>query len=62
LIDRNTILKAIPGALLRTHLPELGERIEGKVRDIYLQEGQRVLITTDRVSAFDQVLGTIPFK
>ncbi len=62
MIDRQTILEAIPGALLRTDLPKLGERIEGKVRDIYLQEGRRVLITTDRVSAFDQVLGAIPFK
>ncbi len=58
----NQILQAVPDALLRTHIPELGKRIEGKVRDIYLQDGQRVLITTDRVSAFDQVLGAIPFK
>ena len=62
MIDRQTILDAIPGALLRTDIPELGDRIEGKVRDIYLQEGQRILVTTDRVSAFDQVLGAIPFK
>ena len=62
MIDRQTILDAIPGALLRTDIPELGERIEGKVRDIYLQEDQRILVTTDRVSAFDQVLGAIPFK
>jgi len=61
-IDRGTILEAIPEALLRTDLPELGERHEGKVRDIYLQADQRVLITTDRVSAFDQVLGAIPYK
>ena len=60
--DRQTILDAIPGALLRTDIDGLGERIEGKVRDIYLQDGQRVLITTDRVSAFDRVLGAIPFK
>ncbi len=60
--NHESILAAIPSALLRTDMPELGERIEGKVRDIYLQDGQRVLITTDRVSAFDQVLGAIPFK
>ncbi len=60
--NKESILAAIPGALLRTDIPELGERIEGKVRDIYLQEGQRVLVTTDRISAFDQVLGAIPFK
>jgi phosphoribosylaminoimidazole-succinocarboxamide synthase len=46
----------------RTHLPELGERIEGKVRDCYVQQGKRFLVATDRVSAFDVVLGTIPLK
>jgi phosphoribosylaminoimidazole-succinocarboxamide synthase len=61
-INQETILAAIPGALLRTDFPELGERVEGKVRDIYLQDDSRILITTDRVSAFDQVLGAIPFK
>ena len=34
----------------------------GKVRDMYLLAGQRILITTDRQSAFDHVLGTIPLK
>ncbi len=56
------IMEAIPHALLRVEVPGLGERIEGKVRDIYVVDGQRVLITTDRVSAFDRVLGAIPFK
>jgi phosphoribosylaminoimidazole-succinocarboxamide synthase len=35
---------------------------EGKVRDMYLVEDKRILITTDRQSAFDHVLGTIPLK
>jgi phosphoribosylaminoimidazole-succinocarboxamide synthase len=61
-INQETILRAIPNALLRTDFPELGERVEGKVRDIYLQDDTRILITTDRVSAFDRVLGAIPFK
>ena len=56
------LLQAVPEALLRADLPELGDRIEGKVRDIYLRDGERILITTDRVSAFDRVLGAIPFK
>lgn len=35
----------------------------GKVRDsLLLADGRRVLITTDRISAFDVVLGTIPCK
>ena len=54
---------AVPGALLRVDAPALGPRMEGKVRDMYvLKDGRRILVTTDRVSAFDRVLGTIPFK
>ena len=36
----------------------------GKVRDVYpLLDGERLLIlTTDRLSAFDRVLTTLPFK
>lgn len=41
----------------------VGKRISGKVRDSYLLDGgRRALVTTDRVSAFDCILGTIPFK
>lgn len=41
----------------------VGKRISGKVRDSYvLPGGRRALVTTDRVSAFDRILGTIPFK
>src|SRR5512134_2440151 len=43
-------------------LPQLGPLYRGTVRDNYTQGDQIVMITTDRVSAFDHVLGTIPFK
>ncbi|GAB4510060.1 MAG: phosphoribosylaminoimidazolesuccinocarboxamide synthase [Anaerolineae bacterium] len=43
-------------------IPGLGAKVAGKVRDIYQQGDQRILITTDRVSAFDRVLGLIPYK
>lgn len=56
------IKSAIPDTLLGVDLPGLGTRIQGKVRDIYVSSGQRILITTDRVSAFDRVLGGIPFR
>jgi len=36
--------------------------LRGKVRDIYLRPGKRILVTTDRLSAFDRVLGLVPFK
>jgi len=45
-----------------TDFQGLGRRESGKVRDIYLQAGRRILVTTDRISAFDCILGTIPFK
>ncbi|MEQ8455474.1 MAG: phosphoribosylaminoimidazolesuccinocarboxamide synthase [Sandaracinaceae bacterium] len=46
-----------------TDLPELGRKVQGKVRDSYLPgDGRRILVTTDRISAFDRVLGTLPFK
>jgi len=62
MLSLEDIYSAIPHALQRVDLPELGPRHEGKVRDIYFVNGYRALITTDRVSAFDRVLGTIPFK
>jgi phosphoribosylaminoimidazole-succinocarboxamide synthase len=45
-----------------THFTGLGERYEGKVRDNYFGNGRRFIVVTDRISAFDRVLGTIPFK
>ncbi len=45
-----------------TDFPTLGTRIEGKVRDSYVRDGRRTIIATDRISAFDVVLGTIPLK
>jgi len=57
------LLKAQCGrTLARTELQGLGTRIEGKVRDSYVRGDRRTLVATDRISAFDVVLGTIPFK
>ena len=41
----------------------LGPVLRGKVRDAWrLPDGRRLIVTTDRISAFDRVLGTIPMK
>jgi phosphoribosylaminoimidazole-succinocarboxamide synthase len=48
--------------LSATDFPTLGQRYQGKVRDTYRQGDRLVLITTDRLSAFDHVLTTLPFK
>jgi len=39
-------------------------RYDGKVRDCFIdrERGERVIVVTDRLSAFDAVVGTIPFK
>ena len=39
-----------------------GKKKTGKVRDQYDIENKIILITTDRQSAFDRVLASIPFK
>lgn len=40
-----------------------GHHVRGKVRDNYdLPDGRRLLVTTDRQSAFDKVLAAVPFK
>ena len=40
----------------------LGPKLSGKVRDIYARDDKLILITTDRLSAFDHILGLVPFK
>jgi phosphoribosylaminoimidazole-succinocarboxamide synthase len=52
----------LPHTLRQIDLAGLGELYRGKVRDNYSQGDRIVMVTTDRVSAFDHVLGTIPFK
>ena len=56
------VSQQLPFALKETSFPALGERYQGKVRDVYRKGDQLALITTDRLSAFDRVLTTIPFK
>lgn len=67
---RNDVLNAIQSSLnnclSETHLdltvPGLKSKTRGKVRDIYDGGNYLVLVTTDRQSAFDRVLASIPFK
>ncbi|WP_074957982.1 phosphoribosylaminoimidazolesuccinocarboxamide synthase [Myxococcus fulvus] len=52
----------LPLTLRQVDLPALGQHYRGKVRETYRQGDSLVLVTTDRLSAFDHVLTTIPFK
>ncbi len=44
------------------NLKGLGKKYQGKVRDYYINKEKRVIVTTDRISAFDVILGFIPYK
>ncbi len=58
---KNFIKAHINNCLTESSLP-YGNKIVGKVRDIYDLGERMMLITTDRQSAFDRVLASIPFK
>ncbi|OGE09001.1 phosphoribosylaminoimidazolesuccinocarboxamide synthase [Candidatus Curtissbacteria bacterium RIFCSPLOWO2_01_FULL_42_26] len=52
----------MPLAVKTVSFPKLGKRKSGKVRDWYIKNSLRILIATDRISAFDKVLGLVPFR
>jgi phosphoribosylaminoimidazole-succinocarboxamide synthase len=61
-MNRQVLLDAIPNCLTATDLP-LKAKYAGKVRDTYeTDDGRLLLVTTDRQSGFDRLLGAIPFK
>ncbi len=62
-MDRSILTRQLDHTLRETHFDGLGERYQGKVRDTYRSGDRLLLVTTDRISAFDFVLRqTIPFK
>lgn len=62
MITKKELLAACRNLLKKTSFSFSGKKARGKVRDIYITAGKRILVTTDRISAFDRVLGYIPFK
>jgi phosphoribosylaminoimidazole-succinocarboxamide synthase len=62
MISRDELSRLIPQAMNETNLPLPG-RESGKVRDWYdLPNEQRLIVTTDRLSAFDRILARVPYK
>lgn len=55
------IRQALPFCLTETQLT-VGKKYQGKVRDTYDCGDKLILITTDRQSAFDRVLASVPYK
>ena len=55
------IRQMIPYCLAETHFT-FGKKYPGKVRDVYDCGDQLIIVTTDRLSAFDRSLALIPYK
>jgi phosphoribosylaminoimidazole-succinocarboxamide synthase len=62
MIPEQKIKEQMKFTLEGTEFPKLGKKYKAKVRDCYLQEDKIFLISTDRQSAFDRILASIPFK
>ena len=62
--DPDTLRPFLKTTVESTDFANLGKKYAGKVRDVYIQPKQkrRILIATDRQSAFDQLWCTIPLK
>lgn len=59
---RHEIMDLLSCAFQDSNLP-LPNKTSGKVRDWYdLSDGNRLIVTTDRLSAFDRILSAVPFK
>jgi phosphoribosylaminoimidazole-succinocarboxamide synthase len=61
-ISDSEFAQALAHPLAKTDFPQLGKKYEGKVRDNYTDGDKRTIIVSDRISAFDRVLGTLPLK
>ena len=63
MLDRVALAAHLGSVLSRGTIPELPNHYRGKVRDNYdLPDGRRIIIATDRLSAFDRILTAIPCK
>ena len=61
MLSEDQLKQQLNFTLVKTNL-DIGKKYEGKVRDNYILNDKRIIITTDRISAFDRVLCTLPFK
>ena len=62
MISKEELIKLLPQAFGETNLP-LPSKQTGKVREWYdLPDGIRLIVTTDRLSAFDRILAKVPYK
>jgi phosphoribosylaminoimidazole-succinocarboxamide synthase len=63
MVDADVLARHLDVVLDDATIPELPKHYRGKVRDNYdLPDGRRLIIATDRLSAFDINIAAIPFK
>ncbi|MCX7725231.1 MAG: phosphoribosylaminoimidazolesuccinocarboxamide synthase [Chitinispirillaceae bacterium] len=62
MISAEVAKKALKNAISNTDFINLPGKRSGKVRDIFDLGDKLVLVTTDRLSAFDRIIAVIPFK
>jgi phosphoribosylaminoimidazole-succinocarboxamide synthase len=63
MVDLDFLVRHVGFALDDATIPELPNHYRGKVRDNYdLPDGRRIIIASDRLSAFDRAIAAIPFK
>jgi phosphoribosylaminoimidazole-succinocarboxamide synthase len=63
MIDHATLRDLIPQAITGVQIEWPYPCAHGKVRDLFsLPDARRILVATDRLSAFDRVLTAVPFK
>ena len=59
---KDYIAKQLNNTIEAVDLDISSDHYKGKVRENYYKDKEIIMVTSDRVSAFDHVLGTIPFK
>lgn len=62
MLSKEELTQQLPNCLKGVHFENLGEEYIGKVRDNYTQGDRRIIVISDRLSAFDKVITNIPFK
>lgn len=62
MIERDIVKAQLKNTFTELTLNGFGEKYSGKVRDSYIVGDKRIIFTSDRLSAFDRIISSIPFK
>jgi len=60
--NREIIQKNLNNTITETNFEGFKKIHTGKVRDTYITENERIIVATDRQSAFDRILASVPYK